>query len=496
MIKSKKTLTMLGVYVLVIALAITGTIAYLTSTDSDVNVMTLGNVKIQQNEKERVDAADHGTLTEDQIQDFKQSKPLYPYVDENLNHVLSDDYEEVIFPDGNTYQVLIGDNAIDKFVSVTNTGKSAAYVRTLLALEAPTDKMDIILNTNDWMIDQSVSNLQIVIDGVTYDLLVCIYKEILEPGQTTPNNLMQVALRWDATNEDVKAYGDSYDVFVLSQAVQTNGFDKENTEVSLDAQNALNEAFGEVNASSAASWFHAIPVPGMIKTATQAYDSTLENGVFTLASDIYTTDTNKHYSNNREYAIRDAIDYTLNLNGHTIHHNSTYQDGNNTGYTYLYTVAYDGKLTVNGDGVITSKNAEGSTAIFYAQRSGEITLNGGEFYVDCGMAVWAGNGSHVIINDGTYISSTATDQELIYSSGGIIDIYGGFFHNEGWESRPVNVANANRSTGFINIYGGTFVNFDPSSGGDDPSNIKVMDGYKVVAETQTNGDVWYRVVAE
>lgn len=41
-------------FVLVAAVAIGGTLAYLTSTDSDVNVMTLGNVQIEQFEMERV----------------------------------------------------------------------------------------------------------------------------------------------------------------------------------------------------------------------------------------------------------------------------------------------------------------------------------------------------------------------------------------------------------------------------------------------------------
>ena len=39
--------------VLVAALAIGGTVAYLQDSDSDVNVMTLGNVKIEQVEQER-----------------------------------------------------------------------------------------------------------------------------------------------------------------------------------------------------------------------------------------------------------------------------------------------------------------------------------------------------------------------------------------------------------------------------------------------------------
>lgn len=491
MTKAKKAFTLLGAYGLVAALAVTGTVAYLTSTDSDVNVMTLGNVQIEQNEHERIDPSDNGTLTEDQIQDFEQNKPLYPYVDENLNHKLSDDYEEITLPDGNVYKVFIGDNAIDKFVSVTNTGKSDAYVRTIIALEAPTDKIDIAFNSknNKWKMDKNASSHSIEVDGVQYDLFVCVYQDALKPKETTPYSLLQVALGWDATNEDVAAYNGSYDVLVLSQAVQTEGFEN-------GPAAALDEAFGTIDADSAAKWFDAIPLPGKIKTASQAYDSSLEAGEYTLMNDINTSDSEKHYNGNREYAIKNAKDYTINLNGHTINHDGTYQNGNNSGYTYLYTVAYNGKLTVNGEGTINSENTDGNVAMFYAQSTGEITINGGNFNATRGIVAWAGNGAHITINDGNFISSGSDDIELIYSSGGIIDIYGGFFHNQGWESRPVNVANANRGTGFINIYGGTFVNFDPSTGGDDPSNIKVMDGYKVVSETQANGDIWYSVVAE
>ena len=71
--------------VLVAALAIGGTVAYLKDDDSDVNVMTLGNVKIEQHEYERVVDAngDYATDTIDGVtsyvlKDFTQGKPLLP----------------------------------------------------------------------------------------------------------------------------------------------------------------------------------------------------------------------------------------------------------------------------------------------------------------------------------------------------------------------------------------------------------------------------------
>ena len=63
------------------ALAVGGTMAYLTDNDEDVNVLTVGNVKIDQLEYERVDVESKGDQAE--IQEFENFKPLYPAVTEN-----------------------------------------------------------------------------------------------------------------------------------------------------------------------------------------------------------------------------------------------------------------------------------------------------------------------------------------------------------------------------------------------------------------------------
>ncbi|MBQ3084336.1 MAG: hypothetical protein IJC46_02645 [Clostridia bacterium] len=245
-ISIKKLLLSTLAVVTVAVVSITGTIAYLQDSDSDVNVMTLGNVSIRQNEEQRVDPSKNGVLTEADIEDFEQAKPIYPYVDVNLNGAMRDDYEEITFPNGKTHKLFIGDNAIDKLVSVTNTGKTDAYVRTVIALEAPTDKIDLSFNSTDWTMDKTASSHSIEVDGVKYDLFVCVYKNVLKPGETTPYSLMQILLDRTATNEDAAAYGDTYDVLVLSQAIQTAGFE--------DAATALNTGFGVVDSVSAAEW--------------------------------------------------------------------------------------------------------------------------------------------------------------------------------------------------------------------------------------------------
>jgi len=118
MSKMKKVLLMGVAYVLVAALAIGGTLAFLTSEDSDVNVMTMGNVKIEQIEQQY---DENGNLV-----DFEQDKPLYPYVG-TLG------WKNTENADG-AYRQFTMNNVVDKYVSVKNTGKSDAYAALKKAL--------------------------------------------------------------------------------------------------------------------------------------------------------------------------------------------------------------------------------------------------------------------------------------------------------------------------------------------------------------------------
>ena len=139
MSKTKKVLLMCTAYVLVAALAIGGTIAYLTSEDSDVNIMTLGNVSIAQHEYERVVDANgdyekitvtknDGTTVESyKIQEFTQAKPLYPAT----GTITGWDSTSVRWEQLADYTKARGgqapfaglNNVQDKFVVVENTGK-------------------------------------------------------------------------------------------------------------------------------------------------------------------------------------------------------------------------------------------------------------------------------------------------------------------------------------------------------------------------------------
>ncbi|MBR6790533.1 MAG: right-handed parallel beta-helix repeat-containing protein, partial [Oscillospiraceae bacterium] len=161
------------------------------------------------------------------------------------------------------YRRFTMNNVVDKYVTVENTGKSDAYVRTIIALEMGDysyDEFNMVgLSNNaengsqfkfpgawEWT-DDFVAE----IDGKNYNVMVAVHKDPVEPGETTIPSLLQVYLSKDAGNTEVEKLdgngNGTYDILVLSQAVQTAGFDS--------AAAALDTAFGDVTAANAAAWF-------------------------------------------------------------------------------------------------------------------------------------------------------------------------------------------------------------------------------------------------
>ena len=306
MSKLKKVLLMGTAYVPVAALAIGGTIAYLTDTDSDVNVMTMGNVSIAQHEYQRVQNAD-GTYKTDTIdnqtsyvlEDFEQGKALLPATDPTNNGAGKWDSTTVRMSQVDSYggmQVFANPNAQDKFVTVENTGKTDAYVRTLVALECGDGDASLIGASfhNAW-----TSNAvgKITVDGNNYYVFEYMYKGaklsdgswrhgngVLPAGDTSYPNLSQVYLKSAATNEDCEKLdgndNGTLDILVLSQAAQAQGFD--------DAKTALDTAFG-TSKENAAEWFGGIVVPAVANTFDDLKTLLAEGGNVVLGSDIEVT---------------------------------------------------------------------------------------------------------------------------------------------------------------------------------------------------------------
>ena len=275
-----------------------GSLAYLQDTDSDVNVMTLGNVQIEQHEYERVVNAD-GTYATDTfdgvnsyvLKDFTQGKPLLPSAINTTTWEGWDwDTTVVRMTQVDSYggmQVFkAASNAQDKFVTVENTGKTDAYVRTLVAIEVGTADADLI-GTSYHSTWKSNDIGTIAIDGVNYYVKEYIYaggqlsdgswrhgNGVLPAGDTSYPNLSQVYIKSAATNEDMVAIdgngNGTLDILVLSQAVQAQGF--------ADAQTALKAAFGEANETNVQAWFtgEEFTVPVVVATADELIEA-LEN---------------------------------------------------------------------------------------------------------------------------------------------------------------------------------------------------------------------------
>ena len=320
--------------VLVAALAIGGTVAYLQDDDSDVNVMTLGNVSIEQHEYEReVDAnGNYVTKTIDGqtsyvLKDFTQGKPLLPSAINTTTWEGWDwDSTTVRMTQVDSYggmQVFkAASNAQDKFVTVENTGKTDAYIRTLVAIEIGSADGSLI-GTSYHSTWNTTEIGEITIDGNRYILFEYAYEGgqltdgtwrhqngILPAGDTSYPNLSQVYIHSRATNEDMEKLdgngNGTLDILVLSQAVQAAGFD--------NAEAALNAGFGDITTDNH-PWADGVNVPVTVSSADDMYAAldAGEKDLVIVGATIDENNFNGHYYNDRNIDFVDCT-FTANMN--------------------------------------------------------------------------------------------------------------------------------------------------------------------------------------
>ncbi len=219
--------------------------------------MTIGKVRIDLLEYERIDTETANGDAE--VQEFKDNKPLRPAVIRNgFDYALGDTYVDWEQPEVNWQQQNDDDgytspiwdpakinNEVDKMVFLKNSGDYGAYVRLYFAFEAgnfntlPRFQKMIHINLNDnedeWAwewIPQMATNKQ----GGKYFIARATYQKVLKAGDFTEISLSQIALDAIAMNEDVRAFGKTYEVFVNAQGIQSMGFE--------DPDTALDEGFG------------------------------------------------------------------------------------------------------------------------------------------------------------------------------------------------------------------------------------------------------------
>lgn len=487
----KKLLSIMLVVLLLAGMAVTGTMAYLTSEDSDVNVMTLGNVKIEQIELQRAEGVAHNAAAVDgDLVPFEQGQALLPAVPKNnaasdytaeANDLFkwgpyvtaeSDDAAGTAAANGLWNEDKLS-GAMDKFVFVKNTGKSDAYYRTLIAFECPEDitigepaqGAEIMININgntrfDW---EDLG--YITVDGVRYAVLEATYNKVLEPGKISRPSLLQVVMTHNATNEDMELLGDEYTILVLSQAVQTNGF--------ADAATALETAFpkGDNNAN-VAEWFSGSkfgPVE-MVSTLDELKAAFEKGGNIVLTEDI---------KFDKITTIEPGKEVHLNLNGKTIT-----VDENTTSNTLIW-VKDGAKLTVDGNGTFDLGSV--STMAIFAPY-GELVIENGTFTRDkvttvtnatTGLFMGAKSvNSNVTINGGYfdpgYYDNNAADIEEILAGTKPFSETDADIATRGKPGDEnlvrvavkdnVSVVLNHSGYGTFKVYGGTFVGANPAWG--------------------------------
>ena len=348
---------------LLLALTVTlsGTLAYLNDTDSDVNVMTLGNVQIEQLEN---------GLNE---RGFQQGQPLYPayYTGEPS---------------------LSAAGAIEKRVNVKNVGESDAYIRTVFAFEAgelSRDEFDKYIHLL-WNVDEASLKWgaeKITVRGEQYFLAWYVYPAAVAANTETDPTLLGVVMDKAADNTVMTKLGDKdYNILVVSQAVQTTNMDEL---FALDgAASVLDEAFGKLSASSH-PWMDQNGVTdengdqnpddiAFVKTAEELIKAIKDGAKYIqLTGDILIDE-------NTEFMFEDSNgsplylyhnELTLDLNGHNINvTENALMDGKNQA-TGAMIVRY-AALNIVGEG---SFNVENQGINVYGWANSEINIYGGTY---------------------------------------------------------------------------------------------------------------------
>lgn len=484
----KKSWILILSIVLAAALSIGSTVAYLQDADSDVNVMTLGKVDIVQVEEER---------SGDELVKFDNyNKTLFPGV-----------YSEAK-PVTGTDGYYAAQNAIDKIVSVDNEGKSDAYVRTIFAFEQGTmtdARFEEVMNINknesgDWTWTKIGNSQTIGAKPGVYTVYVAVYNEILPKGESTSESLKQVLLAKEGTNEDVKALdangNQMYEILVLSQAVQSMGFE------SMGAAAALNEAFGAVDQAHLNEWMGGMEaeVPGEQPDDQPQGEPVTPDELEALLETIEDGDVKEVYlESNTMLAGLDlpAGDLTIDLAGKNLTIGKSL-----SGWTliptanaesatdYIY-VRKGAKLTIRGKGDIISH----SDAVFF-MAGGTLKLNvtGTVTSMDeeMGTLFWSEgkDESNITIQQGHY-----TAQGMTYGGDMTINITGGSFDftreelNQEVALSKIWVENDLFESAIkFNITGGTFKEESSEGGESDETIVTTADELQTAVTSANDGE--------
>lgn len=408
-------------------------------------------------------------------------------------------------------------NAVDKFVTVENSGKSDAYVRTLIAFEMGSLSVERFgkVISSEIRADTEGNGKQpwkygfdgvITVAGNNYYVCELVYcgakissgyrheNGVLPAGDTTYPNLCQVYMAAEATNEDVEAIdgngNGTYDILVVSQAVQTAGFD--------NAQIALDTAFGKITADNN-PWVSTdaqgnrtenVPdIPVVVTDGEELAAALTEGKDVILKEDVVLENS---------VEIPAGKDVTLNLNGNKI---------SGSVDTPASLISNNGTLTIDGEGEIAisfSGAVNNGKAVCAISNRGTLTVNGGTVKNtgvgdQIGYAIDNYNGASLTVNRGTITAAGSSYYDAIRlfcgSKETTVTVNGGEISSI-WAQNP-SAGKATEVKGTVIVNGGTIgtvyyenyttvkvadgvsANVTPYGAGSDKVTSASVDGYTV-----------------
>jgi len=233
----KRKITAIALCAVMFATAIIGgTLAYFTDTESETNVMTIGNVDITLHEIQKIKDTDgDGELDKEDFQD--EDFVLYPISNEQ------------------------GIQFVNKQVDVENTSESGddVYIRTIIAIEDWYAGDENVKGLHWRYFDQYVdveTYADIKIDGQEYDVLV--FTDVNEEAYAQNEKQYPLGGVWldkDLTQEQVEKYfGEKVEILVLGQGIQATG---------LTHEQAMTE-LGAITSENLSDWFDTTGIVGNV----------------------------------------------------------------------------------------------------------------------------------------------------------------------------------------------------------------------------------------
>lgn len=448
--------------VMSMAMATTGTLAYLTDRDSEANVFTMGNVEIDLNEEFDPEGAE-----------------LIPGLD------------------------------IKKEPTITNTGKNDAWVWATIAVPSKLDNDDASKNIvhfnftkestaeglwkwtddNGYMVEKDVD-----IEGVKYNVYTVLYQTALKPGETTKEPVISKV--YMDYHIDIDTKGDVYHVengvvdgpywnvttdgkpviYVSAYAIQTEGFDTVQ-----DGYAAYNAQWGDKGSEYGKADEEIDKSATTVETMEDLEEALIYNDEITFAAPI-DTDTLEVPSNADVVLDLDgntiSTDNALSNYGTAVIENGTLENSSTSYGTFTFE---DGDTTLNNVDIVT---AGGGVNVFGAEstvtfNSGTVTTNSMStnprhvFYVVGSLVINDGEFTFSpdnLTRKGSYICAHGPDANVV--------VNGGTFNKPSTRTAPIQEIDG----GTVTIYGGKFA-FDPSEFvADGYAATKGEDGYWTVAK--------------